>query len=166
MAETISAATKAKTARHSATPFGVPNFEFPTIDMPKMEIPEAFREMTEKGVAHAKDTCKKAKAAADEATDLLKGTYATAAKGATAYNLKVIDIARTNTNTAFDYALELLGMKSPAEFAALSTAYAHKQFEVMTAQTKELTELAQKVTTEVTEPLRAGATKAFNNERA
>ena len=40
-------------------------------------------------------------------------------------------------------------MKSPSEFIELSTAHARKQFEAMTAQTKELTELAQKVTTEI-----------------
>jgi hypothetical protein len=42
-----------------------------------------------------------------------------------------------------------LGVKSPSEFIELSTAHARKQFEAMTAQTKELTELAQKVTTEI-----------------
>ena len=76
--------------------------------------------------------------------------YTTAAKGATDYNLKVIEIARTNTNAAFDYAYEFLGVKSPSEFVELSSAHAHKQFEAMTAQTKELTELAQNVTTEIT----------------
>ena len=70
-------------------------------------------------------------------------------RGATDYNLKVIEIARTNTNAAFDYAYELLAVKSPSKFIELSTAHARKQFEAMTAQTKELTELAQKVTTEI-----------------
>ena len=68
----------------------------------------------------------------------------------TDYNLKVIEIARANTNTAVDNAFELLGVKSLAEFVELSTKHAHKQFEAMTAQTKELTELAQKVATEIT----------------
>ena len=40
-------------------------------------------------------------------------------------------------------------MKSPSEFIELSTAHARKQFEAMTAQAKELTGLAQKVTTEI-----------------
>jgi phasin len=111
-------------------------------------------------------TYENAKAATEEETDLLKDTYKTAAKGATDYNLKVIEIARTNTNSAFDYAYKLMGMKSPSEFAELSTAHARKQFEAMSAQTKELTELAQKVTTEITEPLKAGVTKAFNNKFA
>ena len=87
--------------------------------------------------------------ASEEAADLLQKTYATVAKGATDYNLKLIEIARTNTRTAFDYAHELLGVKSPSEFIELSTAQMRKQFEAITAQTKELTELAQEVTTEI-----------------
>ena len=51
-------------------------------------------------------------------------------------------------------------MKSPSEFIEPSTAHARKQFEAMTAQTKELTELAQKVTTEIAaKDWRHGGTK-------
>jgi len=166
MTEVTAATTKAKTAKHAASPFGLPKYEIPNSDLPNMEMPEAFREIAEKGVAQAKDTYEKAKAAAEEATDLLKNTYTIAAKGATDYNLKVIEIARTNTNTAFDYAHQLLGVKSLSEFVELSTAHARKQFEAMTAQTKELTELGQKVTTEIAEPLKTGVTKAFSNRSA
>jgi phasin len=127
---------------------------------------EAFRETAEKGVAQVKDTYEKAKVATGQATDILRDTYATAAKGATEYNLKIIEIARTNTNTAFEHAQELIGAKSPAEFVELSTAHARKQFDTMIAQTKELTELTQKVTTKITEPLKAGMTMAFNKKVA
>jgi len=127
---------------------------------------EAFRETAEKGVAQVKDTYEKAKVATEQATDILKDTYATAAKGATEYNLKIIEIARTNTNSAFEHAQQLLGVKSPSEFVELSTAHARKQFDTMIAQTKELTELAQKVTTEVTQPVKAGVAMVFNNNVA
>jgi phasin len=127
---------------------------------------EAFRETAEKGVAQVKDTYEKAKVATEQATDILKDTYATVAKGATDYNLKIIEIARTNTNTAFEHAQKLIGAKSPLEFVALSTTHARKQFDTMIAQTKELTELAQKVTTKITEPLKAGMTMAFNKKVA
>jgi phasin len=162
----MTVAAKAKAEKHSGSSFGLLNPELPKIDPQKMEVPAAFREFADKSVAQARNTYENAKAATEEATDLLKDTYKTAAKGATDYNLKVIEIARTNTNSAFDYAYKLMGMKSPSEFAELSTAHARKQFEAMTAQTKELTELAQKVTTEITEPLKAGVTKAFNNKFA
>jgi len=127
---------------------------------------EAFRETVEKGVAQVKDTYEKAKVATEQATDILKDTYATVAKCATDYNLKIIEIARTNTNTAFEHAQKLIRAKSPLEFVALSTTHARKQFDTMIAQTKELTELAQKVTTEVTQPVKAGVAMVFNNNVA
>ena len=127
---------------------------------------EAFRETAEKGVAQVKDTYEKAKVATEQATDILKDTYATAAKGATEYNLKIMEIARTNTNAAFEHAQRLLRVKSPLEFVELSTAHARKQFDTMIAQTKELTELAQKVTTEVTQPIKAGVAMVFKDDVA
>jgi phasin len=155
--------TTGKTVKSNAAPFGPPKYETPKFDLPKMEVPEVFREMAEKGVAQVKDTCEKMTTAAEEAAGLLKNTYAIASKGATNYNLKVIEIARTNTNSAFDYAHELLGVKSLSEFVELSTAHARKQFEAMTTQTKELTELAQKVTTEIAaKDWRHGDAKASN----
>jgi hypothetical protein len=50
--------------------------------------------------------------------------------------------------TAFDFASELMGAKTFSDFVELSTAHARKQFETLTAQSKELTALAQKVATE------------------
>jgi phasin len=166
MTQVTVGANKAKTAKVAAPPFGLLGEEIPKFDRPNMEMPEAFREMTEKGVAHAKDTYEKAKVAAEQATDLLKNTYTIAAKSSTDYNLKVLEIARTNTSSAFDYAQQLLGVKSPAEFVELSTAHARKQCEAMTTQTKELAALAQKVMTEIAEPLKTGVTKAFNDKIA
>jgi phasin len=158
------ATTEAKTEKLSGSSFGLPNSEIPKIDPPKMEVPAALRELADKGIAQARVTYENAKAATEEATDLLKDTYKTAAEGTTDYNLKVIEIARANTNAAFEYAHGLMGVKSLSELVELSTAHARKQFEAMSAQTKELTDLAQKVTTEITAPLTTGMTKAFNNK--
>ena len=54
----------------------------------------------------------------------------------------LIEMVRTNTRAAFDYAHELLGVKSPSEFIELSTAHMRKQFDPLSAQTKELYSLA------------------------
>ena len=131
----------------------------------KARTTDGFHEIADKGIAQTKVNFDKAKAATDEGTGLFKNSYATAAKGATDYNLKFIEIARANTNTAFDYANAMLGVKSVPEFFELSTAHARKHFEMMTAQTQELTALAQKMTTDITEPLKTGA-RAFSNRIA
>ena len=160
MNETTTAATKAKTTK-PLPDYGMPKFEMPKFDLPNMEMPEAFRAMTEKGVAHAKDTYAKAKMASEEVADLFESTFACAAKGLTGYNLKLIEIARANTRAAFDYAHELMGVKSPSAFIELSTAQMREQFESASAQNKELRALAQQIATETAEPIKTGMSKAF-----
>ena len=132
----------------------------------KAQTTDGFREVADKGIAQAKTNFDKARVATDQGADIFKTSYATATKGATDYNLKFIEIARANTNTAFDYAYAMLAVKSVPEFFELSTAHARKQFEIMTAQSKELAALAQKMTTDVTEPLKTEVTKAFGNSIA
>jgi phasin len=149
------------TSGFSGSAFEFPKFGIPNFEMPKMEVPAAFREFAEKGVSQAKEHYEKMKTAAEEATGLLEGTYATASKGASEYGFKVIEAARTNTNAAFDFASELMGAKSFSDFVELSTAHARKQFETLTAQSKELASLAQKVATDTAEPVKESVSKAF-----
>jgi len=127
---------------------------------PGAEAPAAFRDIAEKSLSHAKDSYERMRSAAEEATGVLENTYATASKGAADYSLKVIELARENTNAAFDFAAELLGAKTFSEVVELSTAHARKQFETFTEQGKELAALAQKVATEAAEPIKEGVTKA------
>ena len=98
MTETT-ATTKAKTTKHAGSSFtlpdyGMPKFEMPKFDLANTEMPEAFREMAEKGVEHTRDAYTKAKVASEEAVDLLENTYEAAAKRATDYNRKLIAIVR------------------------------------------------------------------------
>jgi phasin len=155
--------TKAKPAipGPAAAAFEFPKFEIPNFEMPKMEVPAAFREFAEKGASQAKENYEKLKAAAEEATDVLEDTYATAAKGASDYGLKVIEASRVNTNAAFDFFTELMTVKSYSDMVELSTAHARKQFETVTAQTKDLAALAQKMATDTAEPIKGSVTKAF-----
>jgi len=166
MTETTAAATKAR-AKHAASSFGlpdygIPKFETPKFDLPNMEMPEAYREMAEKALEHTRDAYAKGKVASEEAADLLENTYATVAKGATDYNLKLFEIARINTRAAFDYVNDLLGAKSPSEFIELATAQMRKQFDIVSAQNNELCTLAQELATEAAGTIRTGVSKALN----
>ena len=158
---TEAAETTRSKSKPAATAFEMPKFEIPNFEIPKMEIPAAFREIAEKSVSQAKETYEKMKSAAEEATDVLEDTYATASKGASDYGLKVIEATRVNTNAAFDFVTQLMTVKSLSEVVELSTAHTRKQFEVLTAQSKELAAIAQKVATETTEPVKESFGKAF-----
>jgi phasin len=115
---------------------------------PMTAAPQAFREMAEKGTTQARQTYERMSGATAEAADLITGAYSAAAKGAQDYHAKVIAFGRTNILAAFDFASQLSGVKSPSDFIGLSTGHAHKQFEALTEQAKELAALAQDVTTE------------------
>lgn len=154
-------ATTTIKAKKPVSSFETPKLEMPSFDMPKMEVPAAFREFAEKGVSQAKDNWEKMKAATEEATDVMETSYSTATKGAADYGQALIDVTRTNVNSAFDFFSEIVTAKSLSEMVELSTTHARKQFETATAQAKELTALAQKVANETAEPLKAGMTSAF-----
>ena len=141
--------------------FELPKFDMPNFEMPKMEVPAAFREIAEKSVSQAKETYEKMKSAAEEATDVLEDTYATASKGAVRLRPQAHRDRAREHQRGFDFYTELFRPKSLSEVIELSTAHARKQFETVTAQTKELTALAQKVATETTEPIKESVTKVF-----
>ena len=128
---------------------------------PKMDATQALRATVESGSAQAKEAFEKMSAATAEATASIKNSYSSAVKGVQDYNTKVIEFANANTEAAFAFAKTLSGVKSPSDFIELSTKYSSKQLETLTEQTKELAELAQKVTLATTESFKTGIPKAF-----
>ena len=142
--------------------FEIPKFEMPKFEMPKFEVPTAFREIAEKGIAQAKENYEKVKSAAEQATDVLEETYSTASKGCASYGLKLVETTRANSDAAFDLMSELMTAKSYSQVVELSSAYLRKQFDALVAQSKELSEHAQKVATETAEPIKESISTTFN----
>jgi phasin len=138
-------------------------FEMPFFQLPKMAMPGVFREIAEHGVVRVKENCEKMKAASGEMADVLRETYSTNAKGAADYGVKVIEISSVNTTFAFDFFTNLMGTKSLSEIMTLSTAQARRNFDVASAQNKELWDLAQKVAIETAEPIKKGVAKVLQN---
>jgi phasin len=138
-----------------------PGAQAPKYDLPTLEVPEAVREFAEKGVQQAKDAYDRIKTAAEDATNILEDTYATASKGAAEFNLKALDALRSNVNAQFDYVRQLMTVKTLSEAVELSAGHVRKQFEAITAQNKELSALVTKVATDSTEPVKAGVSKTF-----
>lgn len=133
----------------------------PFSNVTPFHVPEQVRAMAEQGVSQAREGYQKLKEAAETSNGALGAVYASATKGAGDFTAKVIDIAKTNTESAFDFAQNLLGVKSLPEAFELVNAHARKQFEVLTAQSHDLAALTQKVATDTVEPIKTGAAKAF-----
>jgi phasin len=133
----------------------------PNIEVLKIEIPAEFREFVESRASQVRETFERMKSAADAATNVIEETYVTSTKGASDYGLKVINGTRINISAAFDFYAKLMTMKSFSDVVELTTAHARKQFEAVTAQSKELAALTRTVTTETAKPMMESFTKTF-----
>ncbi len=133
----------------------------PLFELSKMAMPGVFRGIAEQGVVRVKENCEKMKAASGEMADLLRESYSTHANGAADYGVKVIEISSNNTTSAFDFLTNLMGSKSLSEIMTLSAAQARKNFDVASAQNKELWDLAQKVMTDTAEPIKKSVARVL-----
>lgn len=132
----------------------MPKFDGAAFDFSKVEVPAALRETADKAIAQMKDGYARLKTAAEEATDLIEDTYATATAGVKDFNLKALDAARANVNAGFDHARDLIGAKTLAEVIELQSAYLRRYFEALQGQAKELTAVAQKTAADTVEPVK------------
>lgn len=78
--------------------------------------------------------------------EAMENNVSGALTGAKEYNTKFMEFAQANTQAAFAFAQRLWSVKSPSDFVELSVEHSRTQIETLTKQTKELAELAQKVT--------------------
>lgn len=148
-------AARAKTVK----PF---SSETSTADRPMRDGTETVREFAQQGADYSKDMYEKTKATAEETNKVLQQTFATVAKGAAEFNLQWIEMVRINANSTFDFARQLVGVKSPSEFLQLSAAHSREQLKTFAEQAQHLTGLAQKLTADAVQPVQAGVKSAFD----
>ena len=134
----------------------------PSFGFPKFALPGVLGELSEQGVARAREGCEKIKAASEEMAEALRETYSSNARSATDYGLKVIEISNANTASAIDFFVHLLGSKSATDVVTVSAEQARKGFDTASAQNKDLWELAQKLATETGEPIRKRVAKVLH----
>jgi phasin len=149
-----------KAAAAAATPFDAFNMSMPTV-----EVPAAFREFAEQGIAQVRDVYAKIKSVAEDATGLVEGTYETAREGAFAIGVKALDAAKENSDASFAFYRNLFGAKTFADVIELQTAFARTQFDAVSAQFKDLQELGQKFVAETTKPVASQVEKSFKEFR-
>jgi phasin len=124
---------------------------------PFARFQEQSRDMTEKGLAQVKAQYEQVRKSAETATATLEDVFSVAGKGAEEMNAKAIEAIKSNMNAAFDLWSALLGVKSISAAVELQTAHARKQIEVLTAQSKDMAALAQKVANDVAQPIKAAS---------
>ncbi len=156
-------ASKARRAAAAAAP--KPE-AFEAFSMSNVEFPEAFREAAEKTVKQAKEGYDKLRAAAEEATDLFEDQVESARTGFTTLGGKALDAAKANADATFKFAKDFLTVKTFAEAIELQSAFARHQFDLMTAQSKEMQELVTKLVTESSQPMKEAVSKFMKDAKA
>ncbi|TYC51513.1 phasin [Rhodobacterales bacterium] len=151
--------TKAKTAPAAGMSF--PDFE--AFAMPKMEVPAAFREATEKSIENAREAYAKVKSAAEDATDMMEDSFETSRQGVVEFNHKAVDAAKTNADATFTFMKDIMSAKSLAEAIELQSTFARHQFDALSSQTKEMQELATKLGTDMSAPVKEAMEKSFKD---
>lgn len=154
--------TTSKTAAAPTNPFT----DFEAFAMPKMEIPAAFREATEKSISQARETYDKVKSAAEEATDMMEESFETSRQGAIEFNHKAVDVAKTNVDATFSFMKDVMAAKTLAEVIELQSTFARQQFDTMTTQAKDLQEFATKLSSDLGSPVKSAMEKTFKDFKA
>ena len=120
-----------------------------------LDTAEAVRALDEKAVSQTREAYDRSKDAFDASLTTFERSFDAAGQGATAFNRKIVDIARRNVGASFDLAKSLAAAKSLADMVELQAAFWRKQFGVLTAQAEEVRALSTKVTADAAEPIKS-----------
>jgi phasin len=99
----------------------------------------------EKTTRTARENFERDAEATEHATRNAQQSYSGALAGIRELNVKLIEMAHDNTEAVFDLAHEIASAESPSDLAEIWAEHARRQFELMTKQSKEFTELGQKL---------------------
>jgi hypothetical protein len=127
----------------------------------RSEMPSSLVDLFDKTIARTKDVHEKMATVLEHSTEAFEEAFSCANRGSAEYRVKLMEIARVNANTAFDLAREAFEAKSLHELFELTLSHQRRQFDLATAQLKELSVLTQKVVSETAEPIRSGMTEPF-----
>ena len=118
-------------------------------------VPEGVSALAEKAVAQTREAYDRSWEALDVSLTTLEATFDAAGQGAIAFNRKIVDLARRNTDASFDLAASLAGAKDITDVVALQAAFWRKQLGVLSAQAEEVRALSTKVTAAAAEPIKS-----------
>ena len=119
------------------------------------------RRLAEKSAVQVKRTFDRAGAATAEEARRAEHSALTAFNGVREFYVKMLEMAQENTVSGFDLARELASVQSPSELVEIWNARAREAYDTFSQQSKELSDLAQRVATSSTQPLTNGLTNPF-----
>lgn len=92
----------------------------------------------------AQDTLHRRKSAAEQTVRKTEKDISASAETVRELSATLIEMAHANIESAFEFAREAATVRTPSDLANLWAKHTRKQLELLSGQTKELTELGQK----------------------
>ncbi len=138
-------------------------FEIPNFELPRMEVPAAFRELAEKSFAQSKENYDRFKQTAEQTTNVLEGAFSAYSKGSMELSSKILDNAQDQTNALFDFFKSLLQSGTVAEAFEKQTSFVRRQCETLTEQGREIQQLTAKIANDTSEPISTAARQAVED---
>ena len=86
--------------------------------------------------------------------DTFERSFKAAGQGAIAVNQKLIDFARANVSSGFDFAVSLAFASSPMQMMQLQVSYWDERMKVLASQAEELRALSADLVAKTSEPIR------------
>ncbi len=133
------------------------------VQTPAPEMPAEVTQFAQKSVDQAQ-------AAFDKASDLAHSNmqFVDAVAGAfkaraADIQLKAMEIAQINMNSAFTYMRKALAVQDPAEFVTLNQDFARDQIAACSRQASELTELSLRLAQETVKPAQESVLKSLGD---
>jgi phasin len=127
---------------------------------PGFEVPEIVRSFTEQGLTQTREAYARMKSAAEEATDVLEDSLESTRETVREAQVKALDLAKANTDAAFDLFRRLLSTNSVADAVQLQTAFARERFEALVDYSKDVQAAMSKAGSEAARPAKAMFDKA------
>jgi hypothetical protein len=95
----------------------------------------------------AQETLERTKTAAKETARKVEEEVSASADRLRELSLNLINMSHDNIEFAFEFARDATAIRTSADMVNLWTTYTHKQLELFSAQSKQLTKLGQKFVT-------------------
>ncbi len=123
-------------------------------------IPVGVSAIAKTTVAQAREVYNRSQDALDASIATFEKAFDGAGQEATAFNRKIVDLARRNVDSVFDLAESLAGAKDLAEIVELQRVYWQKQFRIFSAQAQDVSTLSTEIAARAAESAKAHAGKA------
>lgn len=132
------------------------------------EMTANVEKAAEKVVAFAGQSLDKAQETANKATEvahdnvqIFDATAGAMRSGLVELQLKAIEIAQANTDSAFGFMRDLLALRDPQSMMKANMEFASRQAAEVARQVREINEVAAKCASETAKPAQEGLSRSF-----